>query len=115
MDDSAKVIEVLPDPSGKPPMFAGGAGDLHDRVAEEMRLVYTGSSVPRYLDASARTLLKEGRAAFRRFGLHETSLLRIGNDQTLIFPWKGSATTETLSLSVGLEGPRSSVPGARHD
>ena len=104
VDDSAKVIEVMPDPSGKPPMFAGGAGDLHDRVAEEMRSVYTGSSVPRYLDATARTLLKEGRAAFRRFGLDESSLVQTGNDKTLIFPWQGTATTDTLFLALVEKG-----------
>ena len=101
VDDSAKVIEVVPDSSGTPPKFeGGGAGDLHDRVAEEMRLVYTSSSVPRYLDAAARTLLKEGRTAFRRFGLNETSLLQTGDDKTLIFPWQGTATTDTLFLAL---------------
>ena len=101
VDDSAKVIEVVPDSSGTPPKFeGGGAGDLHDRVAEEMRLVYTGSSVPRYLDATARTLLKEGRAAFRRFGLDESSLVQTGNDKTWIFPWQGTVTTDTLFLAL---------------
>ena len=101
VDDSAKVVEVVPDTSGTPPKFeGGGVGDLHDLVAEEMRLVYTRSSAPRYLDASARTLLAEGRNAFRRFGLHRRSLLRVGNDETLIFPWQGSATTETLALAL---------------
>ena len=47
VDDSAKVIEVAPDSSGTPPKFeGGGAGDLHDRVAEKMHSIYTGSSVP---------------------------------------------------------------------
>ena len=101
VDDSAKAIEVVPDSSGTPPKFeGGGAGDLHDRVAEKMRSVYTGSSVPGYLDPTARALLKEGRAAFRRFGLDESSLVQTGNDKTLIFPWQGTATTDTLTLAL---------------
>ena len=48
--------------------------------------------MPRYLDATARTLLKEGRAAFRRFGLDESSLVQTGNDKTWIFPWQGTVT-----------------------
>lgn len=98
--DEEKVIEVAPDPTGKPPQFGGDACDLHDTVVAEMRRVLAGRDVPPFLDAQARTLLAEGRAVFGELGLAERSLVSLGEKSTLVFPWKGTIATDTLALAL---------------
>ena len=104
MDTSSKVIEVVPDPTGTPPKFSGSPGLLHDRVAEKMREIYMGTSVPAYLDATARTLLAEARRSYRHFALDKTPVLQIGERQSLILPWRGTIATETLALALLAQG-----------
>jgi ATP-dependent Lhr-like helicase len=98
--DAEKIIEVAPDPTGKPPKFGGDACDLHDVVVAEMRRVLAGSNVPYYLDAQARTLLAEGRAAFQELRLAERSIVPAGENFTLVFPWWGTIAIETLALAL---------------
>ena len=109
VDASAKVIEVIPDPSGQPPKFSGTPGLLHDRVAREMREIYRGDSVPAYLDATARELLGEGRTNYRLRGLDFTGVLGLGASQTVILPWRGTVATETLALALTALGFKASA------
>ena len=104
VDSSSKVIDVVPDPSGKPPKFSGSPGLLHDRVAERMREVYTSDTVPPYLDATARSLLAEARRNYRYLSLDTTPILQIGSRQTLVLAWRGTVATETLALALVGQG-----------
>ncbi len=108
VDTDAKVVEVVPDPSGEPPQFSGSAGFLHDRVAERMRAIYRSTAVPKYLDPVARELLEEGRKNFRFKGLHRTSVLGLGERRSVILPWRGTVVTATLALALTAVGLRSS-------
>ena len=98
--DDEKVLEVVPDPTGKPPQFGGDACDLHDTVVGEMQRVLSGNDMPPYLDSRARELLLQGRAAFKELQLTERSLVAAGEDLTLAFPWRGTIATETLALAL---------------
>jgi ATP-dependent Lhr-like helicase len=98
--DQEKVLEVSRDPTGKPPKFGSDACDLHDEVVAEMRRGLAGSEVPPYLDAQARALLAQGRAAFKELGLAERSIVPTGEGATLAFPWRGTIATETLALAL---------------
>ncbi len=109
LDPSAKVIEVTPDPTGQPPRFSGSPGLLHDRVAEKMRGIYKGNSVPAYLDATARQLLAEGRTNYRLRGLDHTSVLGLGESQAVILAWRGTIATETLALALTAIGFKASA------
>lgn len=106
--DREKVVEVTPDAAGTPPIFGGDAGDLHDEVAKRMLGIYRSSDVPPYLDSAARDLLAEGRQAFHRYGLDTTSVLSIDRVNTLLFPWRGTAATESLALALVSKGLRAS-------
>ncbi len=68
-----------------------------------MRLLYEDTTVPAYLDATAQRLLTEGRAAYRRLGLHDTPLVGYGDD-TLLFPFRGDAIMTTLGLALHAYG-----------
>lgn len=108
VDTEAKVIEVIPDPTGEPPQFSGSAGFLHDRVARKMKQIYRSRALPKYLDPVARELLQEGRANFRFRGLHRTSVLGLGARRSVILPWRGTIATSTLALALTAIGVKAS-------
>ncbi len=98
VDDHAKVVDLKPAVGGRPPAFRDRAtAPAHDRVRQEMLRLYKSFELPRYLDASARELLAEGRENFHRYQLQERSLIQDGS-HTLFFPWSGDRVMDTLVL-----------------
>ncbi|MCY1000010.1 DEAD/DEAH box helicase [Myxococcus sp. MISCRS1] len=117
-----KVVELEPAPAGRVPVFEPtGVGRVHDRVREQMRAIYAGEGLPRYLDARALELLAEARATFQRWRLGERSIVASGME-VHVFPWAGDAVVHTLALalqarglSVQTLGPVLSVTGQQAD
>ncbi|MCP3062742.1 DEAD/DEAH box helicase [Myxococcus sp. K38C18041901] len=117
-----KVVELEPAPAGRVPVFEPtGVGRVHDRVREQMRAIYAGEGLPRYLDARALELLAEARANFKRWRLAERSIVASGME-VHVFPWAGDAVVHTLALalqarglSVQTLGPVLSVAGPQAD
>lgn len=103
VDSKKKIVELKPAKGGKPPIFGGEAGWVHDRVREEMLSVYRAKDVPVFLDQGARDLLAEGRQNFERLGLVTRSLLASGQG-SLLFCWKGDRIMDTLAAWLRLEG-----------
>ena len=99
IDETARVVELAHARGGRAPRFEGGGFDVHDRVRAEMHRIYSASTVPVYLDATAKELLSEGRGAFRRWELGGRRLVdREG--QVLLFPWRGDRVLHTLALQL---------------
>jgi ATP-dependent helicase Lhr and Lhr-like helicase len=97
VDDRAKVVEVTAHPTGRIPKFDRVSGEpLHDRLAQEMLLVFADDDVPKYLDATAQQCLLEGRDAFRRLRLASNSFLQ-GDNDVHILTWCGSAINSVLA------------------
>ena len=107
--DREKVIEVTRDATGRPPPFAGAAGVIDDEVIRRMRAVLQDEAVPRYLDAEAAALLREGRAAYRRLDLARRRLVDLGPNRYLLATWEGSIRTATLALALRLHGCHAAV------
>ncbi len=107
VDDRAKVVMVKAAPAGRVPLFPAQEGmPLHDRLVQEMRDVYeNGTSYP-FLDLVGKTLLQEGRDAYRTLGLHSRQLVNVGDDIHL-FVWRGTKATETLRLALASHDIRS--------
>ncbi len=99
-----RTLEVTADRAGVPPLFGEGGGDLHGRVVQEMQAIYQDRKVPQYLDCTAQTMLAEGRREFEHLNLIRSPLLSLGAHNTLIFPWRDTATTETLALALTDKG-----------
>jgi ATP-dependent Lhr-like helicase len=97
------VIELTAAESGKPPVFPGTGGEIADQVRREMFRLYRSGDIPRYLDATARTLLAEGRAAFHAYG-HATRRIFARDAETLLFPWRGDRIMNTLTAVLGMHG-----------
>jgi ATP-dependent helicase Lhr and Lhr-like helicase len=103
VDIAQRVIELTPSGEGQPPTFPGSGGEVADLVRRTMYALYLSDEVPRYLDATARDLLHEGRAAFRRFGHANQRIFGWGNE-TLIFPWRGDRIMNTLLVTLASRG-----------
>lgn len=106
VDDAAKVVTVEPHKGGRPPRFGGTNGEpVDDRLVVEMLAVYRDDDVPPWLDDGARRLLVQGRAAFRRLGLDERSVIHRGEDVHLL-TWRGSRANGLLAVILGAAGLR---------
>jgi ATP-dependent Lhr-like helicase len=68
-----------------------------------MRNVFTSTDLPPYLDAQGRSLLEEGREAFRIAQLDRVSIVDNG-ESTLLFPWIGTRRLVTLALALTAKG-----------
>ena len=99
VDDTAKRVLVEPAPAGRLPLFEGEAAALSDELLQEMRKVFLADDIPVYLDATAKSCLAEGRAAFRRLGL-DRSCAVLADGRTHLFPWVGTRKLDTLRLAL---------------
>lgn len=106
VDDLAKVLEVVPHPAGRVPLFDRlSVEPLHDRVVAEMLEVYAGADIPPYLDPVGVDLLAEGREAFADLELGRRRIVAAGDDSHL-FLWRGSevnAVTAVVLTCAGFE------------
>lgn len=110
VDTAQRVIELTAAEAGRPPVFPGCGGEIADEVRRRMRQLYRSTEVPRYLDATARTMLAEGRATFHAAG-HATQRIFGRGTETSLFPWRGDRIMNTLvvvlagrGLDVGQDG-----------
>ncbi len=117
VDIAQRVIELTGSGDGQPPSFPGSGGEVADQVRRTMRALYQSQEIPRYLDSTARALLAEGRAVFRRSGHADQAIFGWGKE-TLLFPWRGDQIMNTLlvtlashGLSVGQDGVCLTVKG----
>ena len=110
IDETARVIELAHARGGRAPRFEGGGFDVHNHVRAEMYRIYVSSTVPVYLDATAKELLTEGRDTFERWDLSQIRMVE-RECSVLLFPWCGDRVLHTLTLqlnalklSAGVEG-----------
>jgi ATP-dependent Lhr-like helicase len=104
VDATHKRITVTPAAGARPPAFGGsGTAPVHEEVRREMRRLYESDEVPAFLNAGARDLLAEGRAAYRSLGLAGRTLVPFGSS-TLLFTWKGDLLDGALALMLSNGG-----------
>lgn len=109
VDSAARVIHVSASPEGKPPIFGGSPGLVHDAVVQRMRQVLATESIPEYLDDCARTLLQEARAEFHNLGLNSGSQVQVSDRNALLATWAGTVKTSTLAVALRTLGYRATV------
>ena len=105
VDIAQRVIELTAAEAGRPPVFPGCGGEIADEVRRSMRRLYASIGIPRYLDAAARTLLVEGRAAFVDAG-HKTLRVFAAGPDAVFFPWRGDRVMNTLAVVLAGQGFR---------
>jgi ATP-dependent Lhr-like helicase len=95
VDAEHKVVDLVPAPGGRAPVFVGTGAPVDNHVRQEMLRVYRSAEMPAYLDATAAGLLTEARQNFARFRLYERRLLAEGDD-TYLFLWAGDRIVNTV-------------------
>lgn len=96
--DKERVIEVTADRVGRPPLFGGDGGLIHDRVVEKMKEVLLGVDLPAYIDETAARLLEDARSEFRRLDVVRRPICKLGERSYLLATWVGTVKTSTLAL-----------------
>jgi len=99
VDAARKEILVTAARGGKPPTFGGEGLPPAAEVVAEMRRIYEGIAVPRYLDDAAVQLLTEARDTFDHLGLRHSSVARHG-DEIMLFPWAGEQAQMAFILAL---------------
>ena len=106
IDLERKEILVFPATGRKKPLFAGGSGEIHPRVRQQMRDVVLQETHYDYLGNAAAELLADARRVVARVRLQERQLVATGDRTCLWFTWTGTKTHRTLALlmkHVGIE------------
>ena len=102
--EDEKLIEVTADRTGRPPLFGGAGGVVHDRVVEKMMYMLAGTAVPAYLDGAAGSILEHARREFQLLDLSRKPVCEIGVRNWLIATSSGSIKTWTLALVLRAKG-----------
>ncbi|MCY4622316.1 MAG: DEAD/DEAH box helicase [bacterium] len=109
-DRRGRIVQVEMAEGGVP-HFSGGSGPtVSDRVRAEMSATYRSPEMPSWLDRNAQGLLSEGRAAFRRYGLAETTVVP-GESEVRLFPWTGDRALSTAAMALSAKGLAANVEG----
>ncbi|UQN08764.1 hypothetical protein [Deinococcus sp. QL22] len=90
----------------------GSGGERHDRVVQKMREVLSSDSDFPSLQPAARTRLAAARTLARNTGLLSHALHAVNARKTLLLPWQGTQTHQTLRAIMTLLLARQSTPGA---
>ena len=98
--DREKVVEVVPDQTGRPPRFGGDVGIIEDVVIERMRQTLAQDMPHRYLDQHAAELLQEARGWYERLGLSERRIIEIDETSCLLATWAGTVRNGSLTLAL---------------
>jgi len=98
-----KLIEVEPAKGGKPPVFDGMGGKVHDRVRQEMRNILSDHTTIPFLDKNATRQLKEARSNYDQLGLRSRIIIQNGKNVQL-FSWLGDWVNDTLVLMLRRAG-----------
>jgi ATP-dependent Lhr-like helicase len=102
--DREKVIVVKPARAGVPPVFGGDAGDIHDKVIDQMFSVLEGQARPAYMDTVSLAMLEEARAQYELLGFRTENIHSLGEHTSIIATRVGTVKTSTLALALRSKG-----------
>jgi len=105
-----KVIEVNPSKGGKPPIFDGMGGKVHDRVRKEMRDILSRNIPFSFLDKVAAQQVEEARAVYSRLELNRNKFVLKGTN-IIIFSWLGDWANDALALILRRHGLKAESEG----
>jgi ATP-dependent Lhr-like helicase len=110
IDAPSKTIQLERAGGGQAPVFLSTGAGIADGIRQRMWQLYESEQTPAYLDATAKTLLEQGRNTYDQYDLRSTRILQSGTD-CLVFPWRGSRVMNTLSVLLTMEGLDASIEG----
>lgn len=109
--ESEKVVELAPAAGGRPTFLGEASGSVHGKIRTRMRELLEDVVVPAYLDSRSVELLGQARRAYASSHLDSYPFLAEGAD-TIVFPWTGDRTLNTLVHVLNTRGVDASAEGA---
>ena len=100
VQDSERVIVVIPSNAGAPPKFGTDPGIVHDKVVEKMFELLENEVMPSYLNQVAAELLQEARESFVQMNFSKGRVASNGLGEWLIATRCGSVKATTLALAL---------------
>lgn len=110
VDTQRRAVDVVPGAGGAPPLFSGSGMPVHDVVRARMRRVLAARERPAYLDPVADALLQQGQDVYQRQSLDNNAVIADGQG-TVVLPWAGTVTSDTLALQLQQVGVAAGVDG----
>ena len=108
--EADRLIELLPSSTGKPILAGAGNRGVHSTVRQRMREILEEDAVPRYLDATAASVLAQARRAYADANLDTASVVQDGTD-ALLFTWTGDKQGNTLAIMLNAAGLETDLEG----
>ena len=111
IDCDKKTIFVTPAKGGRPPKFGGDGLGIHDRIRQEMYVIYRSGdhrisiadAKLDFMDEIGQNLFQEGLKYFRDINLESKRIVQYG-DNTYIVPWMGDKLINTLVAMLKYSG-----------
>ncbi|MBX9770722.1 MAG: hypothetical protein K2X29_05095, partial [Candidatus Obscuribacterales bacterium] len=97
IDEDKKVVNLVRSSGGKAPMFMSPSStNIHSRIRERMKELYSQDITPRFLDQTSIQLLNEGRGSFDYYQLKDNSIF-LENGSVYLFTWSGDSVNQTIA------------------
>lgn len=110
IDHEKRLVELAVSGMGKLPRTGGSGTPVHRRVREEMRAILASSDIPIYLDATAKSLLRDAQRQYMALHLSETWSIVEGHT-VYLFLWQGDRLQTALAALLLNEGQHAENDG----
>jgi len=107
VDENSRRVEVRPAPDGKKPSFAGGAGNVHQRIREKMLAILESQETYNWLDKAGQAQLYELRQEFSVFPIADSARdrpLLVTTNNVLAYTFAGTKINRTIALFLKMKG-----------
>ncbi|MBK9496578.1 MAG: DEAD/DEAH box helicase [Xanthomonadales bacterium] len=103
VDTERLTIRLEPGRGGRPPMYASGGMNVHERLHRRMQALLLDDPFPAYLDPKGRQCLADARQHHANTDLGTPGLYRTQTDLILAL-WGGTRASTTLAIALSGRG-----------
>jgi ATP-dependent Lhr-like helicase len=103
IDHEKRLVDLTASSMGKLPRTNGQDLPVHTRVRQEMRAVLASDAVPVWLDATAKSLLRDAQKQYQLLQLDQKRCI-VEGDTVYLFLWEGDLIQSALAALLVHEG-----------
>ncbi len=110
IDHEKRFVDLVASGTGKLPRTGGNTLPVHQRVRQQMQQILVGDELPVWLDATARSLLRDAQRQYLALKLNDTAYV-VEGPTVYLFLWQGDLIQETLAVLLRQHGLAASNGG----
>ena len=103
IDHERRLVDLSVSSMGKLPRTGGSILPVHQRVREEMRAVLASDLMPAWLDATAKSLLRDAQRQYKTLHLAGTCYV-VEGPTVYLFLWQGDSVQEAFAVLLANQG-----------